>query len=116
MLIRQLLEREGHTVVMASNGREALDHWRSGGFDAIFMDVNMPDMDGLEACRLIRAEEKGHASIPIIALTANALDEDRQRCGESGMDGFLEKPLDNRKLQETLVRLTGASGSIHLVG
>jgi CheY-like chemotaxis protein len=106
MLIRQVLERSGHEVVLARNGREAVEQWRSRHFDAIFMDVNMPEMDGLEAARQIRAEElrsgAAESPVPIIALTACAMAEDRVRCQQSGMSDFLEKPLDRRRLQQIL--------------
>ncbi|MCR9294549.1 MAG: PAS domain-containing protein [bacterium] len=90
-----LLEREGHEVICVENGQEAVDAWRTEAFDAILMDVQMPLMDGLEATRIIRREElKTGRRIPIIALTAAAMDSDRERCRDAGMDDYVSKPID----------------------
>jgi CheY-like chemotaxis protein len=100
-----LLKVAGHQATIASDGKEALTRWREGNFDAILMDVHMPEMDGLEATRLIRAEEEhSDAHIPIIALTAAAMDEDAQACRESGMDDYLTKPIHPRSLQLMLLK------------
>ncbi|MBF0425231.1 MAG: response regulator [Magnetococcales bacterium] len=96
-----VLERAGHRVTVASNGVEALAALANAGFDLILMDLQMPEMDGHEATRRIRAgdgplqEKKG---IPIIAVTAHALEEERQRCQEEGMNGFLRKPYRPQEL------------------
>ena len=90
-----MLEKRGHTVSLATTGREAVTEFERGVFDVILMDVQMPDMDGLEATVLIREIEKasgGH--IPIIAMTANAMKGDRERCLDSGMDHYLPKPVN----------------------
>jgi CheY-like chemotaxis protein len=100
-----LLKLAGHKATIASDGKEALSRWRQGGFDAILMDVHMPEMDGLEATRAIRREEQktgGH--IPIIALTAAAMEEDARACHESGMDDYLTKPIHPRSLQMMLLK------------
>jgi len=89
-----LLEKRGHTVVVANHGKEAVAAWKSEAFDLILMDVQMPEMDGLDATEAIRAQEQGTGGhIPIIAMTAHALKGDRERCLEAGMDGYIAKPI-----------------------
>lgn len=107
VLVVKLLSRDGHTVSLVSTGREAVEafreHLSGDSFDAVVMDVQMPEMDGLEATREIRRLEKawgGH--VPIIALTAHAMEEDRQRCLAAGMDAYLAKPIDGEVLRKTL--------------
>lgn len=98
-----LLEQHGYDAVVASNGREALAILELQAFDAILMDVQMPELNGLDATRLIRAREAdtgGH--VPIIAVTAYAMSGDRERCLEAGMDAYLPKPIDERLLIESL--------------
>lgn len=107
-LARVLLERHGHTVVVVGNGREAVAAVQSQPFDLVLMDVQMPEMDGLEATALIRAEEKqtgGH--VPIVAMTAHALKGDRERCLAAGMDAYISKPIHATEVYETLDRLLG---------
>ena len=95
-LVTRLLEKSGHRVTIAANGREAIDclagaNWE---FDAIFMDVQMPEMDGLEATREIRRiESTRQKRMPIIALTAHAMERDKERCLSAGMDRYLSKPI-----------------------
>jgi CheY-like chemotaxis protein len=98
--------RLGHQVTFAANGREAVAKWRAGAFDAIFMDVQMPELDGFDATRAIRAAEgSGSAHVPIIAMTAFAMSSDRDRCRESGMDDYISKPISHAALVESLSRL-----------
>jgi signal transduction histidine kinase/CheY-like chemotaxis protein len=102
LLARALLTKLGHRPVLATDGNAALESFLSaqaGGapFDLVLMDIRMPGIDGLEAARQIRAVEKG-ARTPIVALTANALAENRDACLAAGMDSFLTKPLDREKL------------------
>ena len=103
----RFLERLGCTATPAGNGREAMDLLARGEFDCILMDVQMPEMDGYEAARAIRAAdgpgELGPKSrIPIVAMTAHALAEDRLRCREAGMDGYISKPMDMDELARVL--------------
>ena len=103
LLATKLLEKRGHSVVVVPNGREALAALENGIFDLVLMDVQMPEMDGLEATRLIREKEKDsgmHQSI--VALTANAIKGDRERYLAAGMDGYLSKPIRPQELDELL--------------
>jgi signal transduction histidine kinase/DNA-binding response OmpR family regulator len=109
LLARALLVKLGHRPTVAANGALALESWHaalSAGapYDLVLMDVHMPEVDGIEAARRIRAAEDdiGIARTPIIALTANAFGEDRDACLKAGMDGFLTKPLDRERLAEIL--------------
>jgi signal transduction histidine kinase/DNA-binding response OmpR family regulator len=109
LLARALLTKLGHRPAMAKTGAIAVESWLAAHlsgvpYDLILMDVNMPDVDGIEAARRIRAAEeaRGVARTPIIALTANAFDEDREACLAAGMDGFLAKPLDRERLEAML--------------
>ena len=104
----RLLEQRGCVVDLAVNGREAVRLYQAGDYDLILMDLMMPEMDGLEATRLIRANSSGHGGrIPIIAMTANAMEGDRERCLESGMDGYVAKPIKVSHLMSEMVRLVG---------
>jgi CheY-like chemotaxis protein len=104
LLTRTLLVRLGHRPVMADSGEAAFERWQTARFNLILMDMHMPGVDGLEAARRIRAAEEkiGGPRTPILALTANAFDEDRQACLAAGMDGFLVKPLDRERLVAAL--------------
>jgi two-component system, sensor histidine kinase and response regulator len=106
VLAARLLEKRGHTVVIAASGNEALaflDGPGSGGFDLILMDVQMPDMDGLEATGIIRAREKSSgAHLPIIAMTAHAMKGDEERCIAAGMDRYVSKPIEVERLFATI--------------
>lgn len=93
-----ILEKRGHTVTLAHNGREALTKLQEEAFDSVLMDIQMPVMDGLQATAAIRQLEPPLAGIPIIAMTAHARREDRQRCLEAGMNAYISKPIDAQKL------------------
>ena len=99
---QELLLRAGISVDVAENGVEAVDRATTQDYDAILMDVQMPLMDGLEATRRIRKLDSPRAKVPIIAMTANAMAEDRQRCIEAGMDDHLGKPVDVSRLYALL--------------
>ncbi|MEG3639388.1 hybrid sensor histidine kinase/response regulator [Magnetococcus sp. PR-3] len=96
------LAKLGHEVTFANNGIEALQQVQQAHYDLILMDIRMPDMDGLEACRHIRALPTAPHAIPIIALTANVLEQDRQNCMAAGMNGFLPKPIELTQLQQAI--------------
>ena len=116
-IAQALLESEGVVVTRAANGNEVVDLYLShpaGSFDAILMDIMMPDMDGYEATRAIRLSEKVDAAdIPIIALTANAFAEDAKAAHDAGMNAHLSKPLDFNKLKNILARIK-KNGSVSL--
>jgi CheY-like chemotaxis protein len=98
-----LLTRDGHHVTIVGNGREAVAAGAYGQFDAIFMDVQMAEMDGLEATAAIRAVEEGSGTrIPIVAMTAHAMDGDRERCLTAGMDDYISKPVSRSELRRVL--------------
>jgi len=108
-VVSLLLERFGCTVDLAENGAEAVEMARMGLYDLIFMDCQMPEMDGYEATALIRRHERGsHERVPIIALTANAMMGDRDRCIEAGMDDYLAKPVSRESLEKTLRQWSNA--------
>jgi two-component system sensor histidine kinase/response regulator len=99
----RFLEKEGHHVTLASDGRQALAAIERESFDVVLMDVQMPEMDGFEATAAIRAQEQDTGKrLPIIAMTAHAMAGDRERCLAAGMDGYLPKPIDRQKLDEAL--------------
>jgi CheY-like chemotaxis protein len=97
-----MLLRQGYTVEVANNGREAVDMFAFGGYDLILMDLRMPQMDGLQASAAIRALPGGQ-QIPIIAMTANVKQQDIERCMAAGMDDFVPKPINKTRLFEMLV-------------
>lgn len=92
LLISEVLNKMGFKVLQAANGREAIDLLNEHHPDIIFMDINMPEMDGIEATKAIRSASWPQSNIPIIALTADAMTEDRDRCREAGMNNFVSKP------------------------
>ena len=99
----RLLEKRGYSVIVASNGRAAVEAFENNQFDVVLMDIQMPEMNGFEATAAIRAKEKltgGH--IPIIAMTAHALKGDQERCISAGMDGYVSKPIRTSELFSTI--------------
>ena len=109
MLAIRLLEKRGHSVVAVDNGLKAVEAVQESSFDAVLMDVQMPELDGLEATQVIRQWETGQARIPIVALTAHAMESDRQRCLDSGMDAYVSKPFTADELYATVEQLVVGS-------
>jgi len=104
-LITRLLEKAGYIADAVENGREAVESVTRVDYDAVLMDCQMPVMDGFEATRMIRAAESGRGRhVPIIALTASAMESDRERCLAAGMDDYLTKPIKPAELAEVLAR------------
>jgi CheY-like chemotaxis protein len=98
-LARGLLAKQGHSAVTVSSGREALAALEQQNFDLVLMDVQMPDMDGFETTKAIRARERiSKTHLPIVAMTAHAMSGDRERCLAAGMDSYVTKPVDAAKL------------------
>jgi CheY-like chemotaxis protein/HPt (histidine-containing phosphotransfer) domain-containing protein len=104
------MEKQGHTVVVTGNGKEALAALEGGRFQVVLMDVQMPEMGGFEAVGVIREVEKTTgAHIPVIAMTAHALKGDRERCLEAGMDAYVSKPIQARLLFEAIASVVPAT-------
>ncbi len=102
LLVQKVLGRQGHEIITVSNGREALERVESESFDLVLMDIQMPEMDGIEAASRIRKLDSPLCDLPVIAMTAHALDSDRKRCLEAGMDGFVTKPVKFDALLEAI--------------
>jgi PAS domain S-box-containing protein len=110
-LISRLLEKMGHVVTIADNGQIALRLLSEQEFDLVAMDMQMPIMDGLEATEEIRArEKKSGRRVPIVAMTANAFAEDRQRCRRAGMDGYVAKPVTSKAIATEIARVMALHG------
>ncbi|OAN44815.1 hybrid sensor histidine kinase/response regulator [Paramagnetospirillum marisnigri] len=107
-LTTTLLRRWGHRVTLATNGAEAIDRLLGEDFDVVLMDVHMPGIDGLEATRRIRAMGGPMASVPVIAMTADVLDGDDDKCRAAGMDAYVSKPVEPPRLLEALARVASA--------
>jgi CheY-like chemotaxis protein len=101
-LMHLILTKEGHTVDTAANGLEAVEAVKQNQFDIVFMDLHMPEMDGIEASRSIRAWEKGGSHTFIVALTASYLPEIGESLFDAGMDNYISKPLDVAQVQRLL--------------
>jgi two-component system, sensor histidine kinase and response regulator len=112
-LMVRVLEKMGHSSIVASNGREAVALACSQKFHVVFMDVQMPEMDGLAATGAIREAEKSTGShLPIFAMTAHAMKGDRESCLQAGMDGYLAKPVRFSDLEQTLATLSSGNPSL----
>jgi PAS domain S-box-containing protein len=107
LVIKGMLGKRGCVCDIVATGREALAALENGGYAAVLMDVQMPDIDGFEATALIRERERGHEHLPIIAMTASAMQGDRERCLRAGMDDYLTKPLRPDQLDAVLERWLG---------
>jgi len=100
-----MLTKMGHSVTVAKDGLEAVSKWQQDTFDLIFMDVQMPELDGLDATRRIREKERVRGErIPIIAVTAHAMSGDREHCIEAGMDDYVSKPIQRSDLAQVIER------------
>jgi signal transduction histidine kinase/CheY-like chemotaxis protein len=115
-LASRMLDRLGCRVDVAGDGRQALDLLAGEKYDIVLMDCQMPEMDGFETTRRIRASEGTHSGrMPIVALTASAMAEDRERCLDSGMDDYLAKPIHRRDLELVVERWVSAVGAVSAV-
>ncbi len=110
-VVTAVLNKRGHSVTLAKNGREAIERFTRGKFDVILMDIQMPILDGFQVTAAIRAMEEGQKQTPIIAMTAHAMSGDREKCLEAGMDTYLAKPID----VDTLLAMVETAGaqSVH---
>jgi CheY-like chemotaxis protein len=109
LVAHRLLQKKGHSIVLAHNGREALERIQAEHFDIVLMDVQMPDLDGYTATAEIRKLEANNGKhVPIIGVTAHAMEGDRERCLAAGMDGYVAKPIIPKQLYAEIERL--ASG------
>jgi CheY-like chemotaxis protein len=103
MVAQKMLEKIGITATLAANGQEALNLLDQGDYDAVLMDCQMPVMDGFEATRRIR-EQGALLKLPVIAMTANVMEGDREKCIESGMNDYIGKPVVEADLKKTMAR------------
>ncbi len=117
MLSRELLRRRGHRVTEVTTGNDAVRAMATGAFDLLLTDIHMPGMDGVEATTAIRAAERenNRPRTPIVALTADALEDGRRACLDAGMDGFLTKPVDPVELEEMFLMLFPDEEGSHIV-
>jgi two-component system sensor histidine kinase/response regulator len=116
-LVVRLLQKRGHRTTVARNGREALAALEREAFDVALMDVQMPELDGFETTAEIRARERTSGRhLPVVAMTAHAMKGDRERCLAAGMDGYVSKPIDGRKLYEVIERTASAQAVGHAGG
>ncbi len=112
LVARRILEKLGHEVTIVGNGREALSAVQTGAFDLVAMDVQMPEMDGLDATAAIRRwEESAGKHVPIVAMTAHAMKGDRERCLAAGMDGYVSKPIRAQELEKAISEVSVATKS-----
>jgi len=108
----RLLEKQGHTVVVANDGREALSILEQQPVDLVLMDMQMPNLDGFEATAAIREKERSNGRhLPVIAVTAFAMKGDRERCLAAGMDGYLAKPIQAKELYEVIEEIAASIGA-----
>ena len=100
-----ILEKQGHRVTVVENGQEVLDALQKQPFDLVLMDVQMPVMNGFEATKRIRSLKSETRGIPIIAMTAHALEGDRERCIQAGMDDYIAKPIDTGETTKVIRKI-----------
>ncbi len=101
-VIERMVQKLGYRADLVADGRAAIDALSQSPYGLVFMDCQMPEMDGFEACREIRKRESGAAHIPIVAITANAMKGDRERCLEAGMDDYVSKPFKQDDLKTVI--------------
>jgi len=107
LMLARLLEKEGHRVTIVSDGGAVMEALSTSGFELILMDIQMPELDGLQVTRKVRAMEKESGRhVPIVAMTAHATEADKQRCREAGMDDFVSKPIDVRDLLQVVAQVS----------
>jgi CheY-like chemotaxis protein len=112
-LATRLIEKRGHQVILAATGREALAKLEENEIDVVLMDVQMPDMNGLQATTLIREKERGlDRHMPVIALTAHTMKGDREKCLDAGMDSYITKPVNAQELIYVLESTVAAFASV----
>jgi CheY-like chemotaxis protein len=110
----RMLEKLGYQAEVANNGKEAITAWETGRYELILMDCQMPEMDGYEATREIRQRERGERHVPIIALTAHAMNDAAIQCKAAGMDDYLSKPIDRERLEACLERFLASERAASL--
>lgn len=111
-VIERMVQKLGYPVELVANGREVIDALSRLSYALIFMDCQMPEVDGFEACREIRKREAGGPRVPIVAITANAMTGDRERCLAAGMDDYVSKPFKQNDLRAVLDRWIGCATSL----
>jgi CheY-like chemotaxis protein len=105
-IMTRVLRKLGHSATIAANGREALASWEDGSFELVLMDIQMPVMDGFECTPAIRlGDQRRNTHTPIVALTADAMKGDEERCLAAGMDGYLAKPFQSHHLYSAIARV-----------
>jgi two-component system sensor histidine kinase/response regulator len=111
-VIERMVQKLGYPVDLVANGREAIDALSRLAYALIFMDCQMPEIDGFEACREIRKRQAGGARVPIVAITANAMKGDRERCLAAGMDDYVSKPFKQDDLRTVIDRWIGTEVTV----
>ncbi len=112
LVAKSLLEQSGHTVTVAENGAQAITKLESADYDIILMDLHMPEVDGIEATHRIRAlADSDKSTIPIIALTADIMHAEREKCLAAGMNGFIAKPFTPEKLETIIAQAINRKAS-----
>jgi two-component system, sensor histidine kinase and response regulator len=111
-VIQRMVQKLGYAVDLVANGQEVIDALSRLSYALIFMDCQMPEIDGFEACREIRKREVGGPRVPIVAITANAMKGDRERCLAAGMDDYVSKPFKQDDLRAVIDRWIGSAPAV----
>ena len=109
LLVLKLLEKRGYETTVAENGKIAIDEYKKGDFDIILMDLQMPELDGYEATRIIRTMEGHKGEIPIVAMTAHTIKGELEKCADIGMNDYISKPFDSTELYQKIEMLVGST-------